>query len=103
MLVSDHLFFFLKIGDDLRKTLFKDLNLVFIGLDLIPLHSCSLLILFLGAGIDRNISLDFAIGLLLPLDFLLVLFELVPLADGLEGQALVFIVNLTLNRLDCYN
>ena len=100
MLVSDHLLFFLKVGYDLRKTLFKDLNLVFIGLNLIPLHSCSLLVLLLRARIDRNISLNLAIGLLLPLDLLFVLLELVPLADGFESQALVLVVDLALNRLD---
>ena len=100
MLVSDHLLFFLKVGDDLRKTLLKDLNLVFIGLNLIPLHSCSLLVLLLRARIDRNISLNLAIGLPLPFDLLFVLLKLVPLADGLESQALVFIVDLAFNRLD---
>ena len=103
MLISDHFLFFLEVGDNLRETLLKDLNLVLIGLYLIHLHSSPLLVLLLRACIDRNISLDLTIGLLLPLDLLLVLLELVPLADGLESQALVFIMDLALDRLDSYN
>ena len=73
MLVADRLLFLLKIGDNLSETLFQNLDLVLVRLDLVCLHGGALLVLLLGPRIDGYIALDLTIGLLLPRNLLLVL------------------------------
>ena len=102
MLVADCLLFLLKIGDNLSETLFQNLDLVLVRLDLVCLHGGALLVLLLCPRIDGYIALDLPIGLLLPRDLLLVLLQLVALTDRLQGQALILVVDLALNRLDRY-
>ena len=103
VLVSDHLFLLLKVCDDLRQTLLEDLDLVLVRLYLVSLHRGALLVLLFSACIDSNISFDLPILVFLPLNLLLVLLQLVALTDSLQGQALIFIVNLTLDSLNSYN
>ena len=103
MLVPDHLLLFSEIGDNLRQTLLKNLNFVLVSLDPIGLHGGSLCVLLLGTLVDRNISLDFTIRLPLATDLFLMLFELVTLTNRLEGEALVFVMNLTLDCLYSYS
>ena len=103
VLVPDHLLLFFEISDNLRQTLLKNLNFVLVGLDPIGLHGGSLCVLLLSTLVDRNISLDFTIRLPLATDLFLMLFELITLADRLKGEALVFIMNLTLDCLYSYS
>lgn len=100
MLIPDHLLLFLEVSNDLRQRLLEDLNLILVCLDLSTLHLGSLLVLLFGAGINSDIALDFTVCLFLTLDLLLMLLKFVPLRDSLQGERLVFLVNLALNRLN---
>ena len=83
VLIAHHFFLLLKVGDDLSKRLFQDLDLVFVRLNLTGLHLGALLVLLFSACIDSNVSLDLLVNLLLSLNLLLVLFQFVTLRDCL--------------------
>lgn len=100
VLIPDHLLLFLEVSNDLRQRLLEDLNLILVCFDLSTLHLGSLLVLLFGAGINSDVALDFTVCLFLTLDLLLMLLKFVPLRDSLQGERLVFLVNLALNRLN---
>ena len=103
MLVPDHLLLLLKVSHYLSQTFLKYLNLVLVIVDCSGLVLGSNLVLFFSALVDGYVSFDPAVELLLLLDLSLLLFKLIPLGDGLEGQGLVVFVDFGLDVLDVYS
>lgn len=102
MLVAHHFLLLFKVGNCLCQTLLKDLNLVLASFNFVGLHGGSLGVLLLSALVDRNVSHNLFIRFLLLLDLPLLLFKFVSLRNRLQGQLLVFIVDLSLDRLNGY-
>ena len=100
VLVADHFFLFLEICHDLGETLLQNLNFVLVCLNFVSLKCGALLILLFCTLVDGNISLDLSILLFLHFNFAFVFLKLISLRDCLKSQRLVFLVNLTLNRLN---
>ena len=65
MLVSHHFFLLFEVSDNLCQAFLKDLDLILVRLNFVDLHLSSLLVLLLSARIDRNVTLDLPVGLLL--------------------------------------
>lgn len=83
MLVPDHFFLFLEVGNCLGQTLLENLNLVLASFDLVSLHGVPLSVLFFSALVDRDFSLNSLVFMKLVLDFSLLLLEFVALGDCL--------------------
>lgn len=100
VLIADELLFFLKVRHDLLETAFKDLNLSLIDLNFLSLAFSSGLVLVLGSGVERDVSLEVLVKCFLTSDLSLEIIDSVALRDGLLGQLLVFQVNALLDLLD---
>ena len=102
VLVPHHLLLFLEVGDGLRQTLLQDLNFVLACLDPVRLQVGSFRVLVLRALVDRDLTLNPPVFVLLFLNLSLLLLKLVTLCDCIQCKFLVLIVNLSLNCLDSY-
>jgi len=100
VLIADELLFFLKVRHDLLETAFKDLNLSLIDLNFLSLAFSSGLVLVLGSGVERDVSLEVLVKCFLTSDLSLEIIDSVALRDGLLGQLLVFQVNTLLDLLN---
>ena len=79
MLVSNQLFFFLKVCNNLSKTLLEYLNLILVLIDSLCLIGRPLLVLLIHALVDGDVSHNLLVCILLLFDFSLLLLKLVTL------------------------
>jgi len=85
VLVANELLLLLKVRHDLLETAFKDLNLSLIDLNFLSLAFSSGLVLVLGSGVERDVSLEVLVKCFLTSDLSLEIIDSVALRDGLLG------------------
>jgi len=86
VLVSDHLFFFFEITDNLLKTLLKNLNLFFVLLRPPQLEVLSPHVFLLGSVVDIDIPFKILVHFLQIGDFSFIVVDRIPLSDRLLCQ-----------------